>query len=141
MRKTLVDTGHWVGAFYEKDKWNKEGKLFRKWFEKQDGNTSRIIITYGILTEVIARLIKKIGFKKTNKVLDFILTSNKIDIYDESKILKTQIYEIFKQFEGFSLVDSEILVIYRNLSCDGIFTTAKEFRQCAGVNSYMYPEV
>lgn len=142
MKLTLVDSTHWIGAFYDRDKYKEEGKSFKEWFKKQDGKKSRIIITYGILTEVIARLISKIGFERSNKVLDFILKSDKIDIYNESKELEDQIYEVFRIYDGFSLVDSEIFIIYKSLNCDQLFTTSeREFKRCAGVNISRNPQI
>lgn len=139
MEKVLVDSGHWIGAFYERDTWNKEGKLFLEWFEKQDKNQCQIIITHGILTEIIARLISKKGFKIANKVLNFILESDKIVIYDESKEFKEEIYDTFRQFKGFSLVDSEIVIMYLYTKCDKLFSTADEFKRCSGIACFKIP--
>ena len=140
MKKTLVDTGHWVGAFYDKDNWNKEGKRFLKWFGEQDGEKSRIIITYGILTEIIARLINKTGFNRANKVLNFILESDKIDIYNESKKYQGEIFEMFETYEDFSLVDSEIIVIYLTLGCDQLVSIAKEFKRVPRIDYFRNPQ-
>ncbi len=139
MSLTLVDSTHWIAAFYERDKYKEVGKIFREWFYKHDVKKGKIIITYGILTEVIARLLNKIGFEKTDRVLDFILKSSKIDIYNESKQFEDEIYETFKTYEGLSLVDSEIYLIYKNLGCDMLLTTADEFKKFPGVNSLKYP--
>ena len=140
MKKTLVDTGHWIGAFYDRDNWSKEGKRFLKWFEDQDGEKSRIIITYGILTEIIARLINKIGFKRAKKVLNFILESDKIDIYNESKKYQDEIFEMFETYEDFTLVDSEIIVIYLTLGCDQLVSIAEEFKRVPRINYFRNPQ-
>ncbi len=140
MKKTLVDTGHWVGAFYDRDNWSKEGKRFLRWFEDQDGEKSRIVITYGILTEIIARLINKIGFKGAKKALNFILESDKIDIYNESKKYQEEIFEMFETYKDFSLVDSEIIVIYLSLGCDQLVSIAKEFKRVPRINYFRNPQ-
>lgn len=142
MKKTIVDSGHWIGAFYEgdnRDKWYKYGKEFQKWFDKQDKEKSRIIITYSVVTEVISRLISKKGFKVADRFLKLIEESNKIDLYNESKELEKEIYETFRKYEGFTLVDSEIFVMYYNLRCDQLLTTADEFNKCAGIYSSKIP--
>lgn len=139
MKKVLVDSGHWIGACFERDRWKTEGKLFLEWFEKQNKNSCQIIITHGILTEIIARFINKKGFKTADKVLNFILESDKIVIYDESKQFKDEIYEIFRTYEGLKLVDSEIVVLYFYFGCDKLFSTADEFKRCAGVNCFKIP--
>lgn len=139
MKKVLVDTGHWVGAFYERDKWRKLGLELLEWFEKQDKENLQIIITYGILTEVIARLINKAGFDAANKVLDFFRESDKITIYNDTYKFEEEIYEIFKKYKGLSLIDSEIVVRYYNIGCDYLLSTAGEFTRCTGLNCFKSP--
>ena len=141
MKRILVDTGHWVGAFYEKDnfKWRKLGIKFMEWFEIQDKKNSQIIITYGILTEVIARLISKTDFKVANKVLNFFLESDKIIIYNDTHKYEDEIFEIFRKYEDFTLVDAEIVLRYFDLHCDYLISTADEFNRCSGLNCYKTP--
>ena len=51
MKRTFVDSSHWIGAFSKKDKWKEEGKKFIEWFEEQDPSKSKIIITYGEISQ------------------------------------------------------------------------------------------
>ena len=139
MKHTLVDTSHWVGAFTKKDKFKEEGKKFLDWFDKQDKNNSRIITTYSVLTEVVAWLINKDYFEKAEEVLDFITSNPKIDVYNDSKELKDSIFKIFKQYKGLSLVDSELVVIYKNLRCDQLLTTDGRIGHCSGVHVFKEP--
>jgi len=141
MKRILVDTGHWVGAFYKRDnfKWRKLGKIFMKWFDIQDKNNSQIIITYGILTEVIARLITKTDFKLANKVLNFFLKSDKIIIYNDTHKYEDEIFKIFRKYEDLTLVDAEIVVRYFSLKCDYLISTADEFNKCSGLSCLKIP--
>lgn len=139
MKRILVDTGHWVGAFYKRDNWRKSGLIFMKWFESQDKKNSQIIVTYGILTEVIARLISKTNFKIANKVLNFFLESDKIIIYNDAYKYGDEIFEMFRKYKDFTLVDAEIVVRYFNLHCDYLISTANEFNRCPGLNCFKEP--
>ena len=139
MKRVLVDTGHWVGAFYERDNWRKLGIKFMEWFDIQDKENSQIIITYGILTEVIARLISKTDFKLANKVLNFFLESDKIIIYNDTHKYEDEIFEIFRKYEDFTLVDAEIVLRYFDLHCDYLISTAEEFNRCSGLNCLKTP--
>ena len=141
MKRILVDTGHWVGAFYKRDnsKWRKLGTFFMEWFENQDKNTTQIIITYGILTEVITRLITKTSYEISNKVLDFFLKSDKIVIYNDTYNYEEEIFKIFRKFKCFTLIDAEIVVRYFNLKCDYLLSTADEFTKCMGLICLKYP--
>jgi len=131
MKRILVDTGHWVGAFYKRDnfKWRELGINFMEWFENQDKKNLQIVITYGILTEVITRLITKTSFKIANRVLNFFLESDKIIIYNDAYKYEEEIFDIFRRFKEFTLVDAEIVVRYFNLNCDYLISTADEFKR------------
>ena len=141
MKRILVDTGHWVGAFYKKDnvEWRKLGINFMEWFEIQDKKNIQIIITYGILTEVITRLITKTSFNIANRVLNFFLKNDKIIIYNDAYKYKEEIFEIFRKFKEFTLVDAEIVVRYFNLNCDYLISTADEFNRCRGLHCLKTP--
>jgi len=139
MKLTLVDTSHWVGAFSRRDDYKEEGKKFLEWFDQQDEKKSKIITTYRVLTEVIAWLLRKDDFKKAKEVLEFILNNPKIEIYNQSRELEEIIFEIFKKYGVLSLVDSELVVIYKNLRCDQLLSTDNGFKQCSGINLFRYP--
>ena len=137
MKRSIVDSSIWISIFVDK---NEIGKEFSKWYEIQEGETSQIIITYGVMTEVIAMVLKKKGFKKAKRVLDMFLDSEKVQIYNKSLEFYEDIINVFNRYEVLSLVDAEIVLIYHLLKCNQLVSTDSGFNHCEGIDVYRIPQ-
>jgi len=137
MKKTIVDSNIWISLHVEN---NEIGRKFRNWFKSQDEKKIQIIVTYGIITEVIAMVLKKKGFKKAKSILEEFINSEKIRIYNKSIELFDDIVQIFNTYEVLSLVDAELVLLYHNLRCNQLISTDKGFKYCHGIDIYSIPQ-
>lgn len=139
MKTIIVDTNIWIGAFIKKDKWHENGKKFLQWLQKE--KEVRVIVPIGVIYEVIAGILNKTqgGFQKANKALDLFMRHKKFEIYYNTEDSFEEVQNIFKQYKGFSLVDSTIVLMYENKKCNILFSTDEDYNCCVFINRFEFP--
>lgn len=139
MKRIIIDSCIWIGAFIKKDKYHRNGKEVLKWLEEQQN--VKVLVPIGVIYEVTASIMenKYGGFRKAKMVFDLFLNHEKFDIYYNSEQMFQEIENIFKKYEIFSLVDSTIILLYINKNCHILFSTDNDFNHCNFVNKLEIP--
>ncbi len=139
MRKIIVDSSIWIGAFVSKDRWHDNGKKVFEWLERE--KDVEVIVPIGVIYEVISGILNKSygGFKKADKALKLFMTHERFRIFYNTEESFTEVQEIFRRYERFSLVDATIVLLYENQKCSMLFTTAEEYNSCTFITHYKFP--
>lgn len=139
MKKIIIDSSIWIGAFISKDKWHENGKKVLEWLQKE--KSIRVIIPIGIIYEVIAGIINKPhgGFSKADQVLDLFMTDDRFEIFYNTEESFLEAQNIFKIYQGLSLVDATIVLLYENQNCTILYSTADEYKNINFITCLKFP--
>lgn len=139
MNIVIADASIWIGAFVKKDKWHENGKKFLQWLQRQEN--IRVIIPIGVIYEVVAGILNKPygGYQKANKAVELFERHKDFEIYYNTEESYQEVLRIFRTYEELSLVDSTIVLLYKNKRCSILFSTDKHFNSCTFINKLEFP--